>query len=44
MYTKEPNMGNSEKHFFVNQLDNYYKNKQLLNDDGIFASKMEILL
>ena len=39
MYTKEPNIGNLRETFFVNQLDNYYKNKQLLNDDGIFASK-----
>jgi len=39
MYTKEPNIGNLRETFFVNQLDNYYKNRQLLNDDGIFASK-----
>lgn len=39
MYTKEPNIGNLRETFFVNQLDNYYKNKQSLNDDGIFASK-----
>jgi hypothetical protein len=26
--------------FFVNQLDNYYKNTQSLNDDGIFASNV----
>jgi len=39
MYTKEPNIGNLRETFFVNQLDNYYKNKQLLNDEGIFASK-----
>ena len=39
MYTKEPNVGNLRETFFVNQLDNYYKNKQCLNDEGIFASK-----
>lgn len=39
MYTKEPNIGNLRETFFVNQLDNYYKNKQLLNDEGIFSSK-----
>jgi uncharacterized protein len=39
MYTKEPNIGNLRETFFVNQLDNYYKNKQSLNDDGIYASK-----
>lgn len=39
MYTKEPNIGNLRETFFVNQLDNYYKNKQSLNDDGIFSSK-----
>ncbi len=39
MYTKEPNIGNVRETFFVNQLDNYYKNKDLLNDDGIYASK-----
>jgi len=39
MYTKEPNIGNLRETFFINQLDNYYKNKQSLNDDGIFASK-----
>ncbi len=38
MYTKEPNIGNLRETFFVNQLDNYYKNKQSLNDEGIFAS------
>ncbi len=38
MYTKEPNIGNLRETFFVNQLDNYYKNKQSLNDYGIFAS------
>jgi hypothetical protein len=38
MYTKEPNIGNLRETFFVNQLDNYYKNKQSLNDCGIFAS------
>ncbi|MCD6258003.1 MAG: AAA family ATPase, partial [Helicobacteraceae bacterium] len=38
MYTKEPNLGNLRETFFVNQLDNYYKNKQFLNDYGIFAS------
>jgi predicted AAA+ superfamily ATPase len=40
MYTKEPNTGNLRETFFVNQLDNYYKNKQSLNDDGIFASNV----
>ena len=39
MYTKEPNIGNLRETFFVNQLDNYYKNRQLLNDNGIYASK-----
>lgn len=39
MYTKEPNIGNLRETFFVNQLDNYYKNRQSLSDDGIFASK-----
>ena len=39
MYTKEPNIGNLRETFFVNQLDNYYKNKQSFNNDGIFASK-----
>jgi len=39
MYTKEPNIGNLRETFFVNQLDNYYMNKQSLNDEGIFASK-----
>jgi len=39
MYTKEPNIGNLRETFFVNQLDNYYKNKQSLNGEGIFASK-----
>ncbi len=39
MYIKEPNIGNLRETFFVNQLDNYYKNSQSLNDDGIFASK-----
>lgn len=38
MYTKEPNIGNLRETFFVNQLDNYYKNRQGLNDYGIFAS------
>lgn len=38
MYTKEPNIGNLRETFFVNQLDNYYKNRQGLNSDGIFAS------
>jgi uncharacterized protein len=38
MYTKEPNIGNLRETFFVNQLNNYYKNRQLLNDEGIFAS------
>lgn len=39
MYTKGPNIGNLRETFFVNQLDNYYRNKPLLNDEGIFASK-----
>ena len=39
MYTKEPNIGNLRETFFVNQLDNYYKNKQSLSDESIFASK-----
>ncbi len=40
MYTKEPNTGNLRETFFVNQLDNYYKNKPSLNDNGIFASNV----
>jgi hypothetical protein len=40
MYTKEPNTGNLRETFFVNQLDNYYKNQQSLNDNGIFASNV----
>lgn len=39
MYTKEPDIGNLRETFFVNQLDNYYKTKQSLSDDGIFAGK-----
>jgi len=39
MYTKEPDIGNLRETFFVNQLDNYYKNKQSLSDEGIFSSK-----
>ncbi len=39
MYTKEPDIGNLRETFFVNQLDNYYKNKQSLDDKGIFSSK-----
>ncbi|MEA3522056.1 MAG: AAA family ATPase [Campylobacterota bacterium] len=39
MYTKEPNIGNLRETFFVNQVDNYYKNRQSLNDEGVFASK-----
>ena len=39
MYTREPNIGNLRETFFVNQLDNYYKNKHSLNNEGIFASK-----
>jgi len=38
MYTREPNIGNLRETFFVNQLDNYYKNKQSLSDEGIYAS------
>lgn len=38
MYTKQPDIGNLRETFFFNQLDNYYKNKQALNDDGVFAS------
>ena len=40
MYTKEPNIGNLRETFFVNQLDNYYKNEPSLNDNGIFASNV----
>ncbi|WP_041963278.1 ATP-binding protein [Sulfurospirillum cavolei] len=39
MYTKEPDIGNLRETFFVNQLDNYYKTKRSLSDDGIFAGK-----
>jgi hypothetical protein len=39
MYTKEPDIGNLRETFFVNQLDNYYKIKRSLSDDGIFAGK-----
>ncbi|MFA6137266.1 MAG: AAA family ATPase [Sulfurimonas sp.] len=38
MYTKEPEIGNIRETFFMNQLDNYYSNRLLRNDDGIFAS------
>jgi len=40
MYTKEPNLGNLRETFFVNQLDNYYKNRQSLNNEGIYTSKI----
>ena len=39
MYTKEPDIGNLRETFFVNQLDNAYKIKQSLNEEGIFAGK-----
>lgn len=39
MYTKEPDIGNLRETFFVNQVDNYYKIKRSLSDDGIFAGK-----
>ncbi len=39
MYVSIPNIGNLRETFFVNQLDNYYKNKQDLKDRGIYASK-----
>lgn len=39
MYTKEPDIGNLRETFFVNQVDNYYKIKRSLCDDGIFAGK-----
>lgn len=39
MYTKEPDIGNLRETFFVNQLDNYYKIKRSLSDDGIFSGK-----
>ncbi|NLO16648.1 MAG: ATP-binding protein [Arcobacter butzleri] len=40
MYTKEPDIGNLRETFFLNQLDNYYKNNQTLNQKGIYASKI----
>ncbi len=39
MYTKEPDIGNLRETFFVNQVDNYYKIKRSLSDDGIFVGK-----
>lgn len=39
MYTKAPNIGNLRETFFVNQLDNYYKNNNAFNGSGIFSSK-----
>lgn len=39
MYTNNPNTGNLRETFFINQLDNYYKNKLLSNNIGIFSSK-----
>lgn len=38
MHTKEPNIGNMRETFFVNQLDNYYKNIDPLGEKGIFYS------
>ena len=39
MYTGEPDMGNLRETFFVNQVDNYYHEKNnFLYDNGIYAS------
>jgi predicted AAA+ superfamily ATPase len=39
MYTGEPDIGNVRETFFVNQLDNYYSEKNhFLGDEGIYAS------
>jgi len=39
MYITTPNIGNVRETFFVNQLDNYYKQNNTLGNKGIFASK-----
>jgi predicted AAA+ superfamily ATPase len=38
MYISKPNIGNVRETFFMNQLDNYYKNKNSFLDTGIYAS------
>jgi len=38
MYTGEPNTGNIRETFFVNQVDNYYNEKNNFLSDGVFAS------
>jgi len=39
MYTGEPDIGNVRETFFVNQLNNYYNQKNhFLGDEGIYAS------
>ena len=40
MHINEPNIGSLRETFFVNQLDNYYKNIQPYGSNGIFASKV----
>jgi len=41
MYTGEPDIGNVRETFFVNQLDNYYSEKNnFLGDEGIYASSI----
>ncbi len=39
MYITTPDIGNVRETFFVNQLGNYYKQKNTLDNKGIFASK-----
>jgi len=41
MYTGEPDIGNVRETFFVNQLDNYYREKNnFLGDEGIYVSSV----
>ena len=39
MYITTPDIGNVRETFFVNQLGNYYEQKNTLDNKGIFASK-----
>lgn len=39
MYTKKTNASNLRETFFINQLDNYYKNNNAFNDAGIVVRK-----
>jgi hypothetical protein len=39
MYITTPDIGNVRETFFVNQLNNYYVQKNSLDNKGIFASK-----